>query len=205
MPMVNWHSARVQSPDLFIQKTIRTLTLPGGNIQKIRGKLKSNPGGGMKDQAIRFKASVYSPSEAKKWLKEHGYTNYKFEKVKSKNEKKTSKKAAKKKKKKVCKADLAALMSLSDSVELLTEVTAMAEQNKTNETPKEELPLQDQVTLDVFGPNAILPGDFKATIKEVNPSVNWFVPDGKSPDAPLLEQVEETPADKTTPQDEQKQ
>jgi hypothetical protein len=78
MPYINWHSARIQQPGRFIR--IRVLWSNQG-IMAYGGPLKSNPRGGSKIQSIRFKASKWTVSRAKKWLREHKHKWIEFEKA----------------------------------------------------------------------------------------------------------------------------
>lgn len=78
MPYPNWHSARIRQPGGFVR--IRVLWSKQG-IMARGGPLKSNPRGGAKIQAIWFKATKWTVSQAKKWLREHKYKYIEFEKA----------------------------------------------------------------------------------------------------------------------------
>ena len=75
MPYENEHSARVRDPDDFIADSFRSKELPKseggkGGVRMIMGKLKDGDGS-MVVQAYRFPTDLYTPAEAKKWLKDN--------------------------------------------------------------------------------------------------------------------------------------
>jgi hypothetical protein len=77
-PYANEHAARLRDPDDFVR--IRQLWAKEDlGIRAIGGPLKSDPEGGTVEQAIRFKASKWTPDEAKQWLKDHDYKWIDFE------------------------------------------------------------------------------------------------------------------------------
>lgn len=78
VPYENYHAARLKDPDLF-SKILVIWTKQG--IMAYGGQLKSDPRGGWVTQTLRFKASVWTVTEAKKWLKEHKYAVILFEKA----------------------------------------------------------------------------------------------------------------------------
>lgn len=67
-PYPNFHAARIEEPSKFQPSTFRTKTITNG-VTVIIGKLIG--GNNMVAQAYRFDATIFSSSEAKKWLKEH--------------------------------------------------------------------------------------------------------------------------------------
>lgn len=71
MPMTNYWAARVKSPKLFKDGTLRWKKL-GKGISVIVGKLKKGDGKTMVIQAYRFDKKQYSKESAKKWLKKKG-------------------------------------------------------------------------------------------------------------------------------------
>lgn len=193
MPMENWHSARLKDSSGY--KDIVTLTLPGGKIQKIRGKSKST--GKMEDLSIRFKSSSYTPEQAKKWLKSHGYKSYSFHKAKPSGKKTKTKKGTK--------AELGTLLSASA---LYQGVIIMAEEDKTKSTETPTVPEttpRKQVLDDIFGNNQIHGGDFGQIKKRrVFPSVNYFTLLGGRQDAPMVDKPvkeQETEVPKETPKE----
>ena len=78
MPYPNEHSARVMNPDLFINSTFRRKKIDKG-VSVILGKLKNNKTDKMKVQAYRFNKQVFTPFQAKQWLKNNKIKYIKFE------------------------------------------------------------------------------------------------------------------------------
>ena len=73
MPMVNFHAARVQDPDDFLDAkgAWATITIKSG-IELVTGKLKSGGmSGSMIAQSYRFDKDKFTVDQAKKWLKKH--------------------------------------------------------------------------------------------------------------------------------------
>lgn len=80
-PYANEHAARLRDPGDFVR--IRELWRKDDKgIRAIGGPLKSDPEGGVVEQAIRFDKSKWTPDEAKAWLKEHDYKWTDFEPAK---------------------------------------------------------------------------------------------------------------------------
>lgn len=77
MPLPNFHSARIKSPDAFV-RIVTLQTLPNG-IAILGGPLKSDPSGSGKPQAYRFPKAKFTVAQAKAWLKEHDITYVLFE------------------------------------------------------------------------------------------------------------------------------
>lgn len=67
-PFPNEHTARQEPPGKFA--SFRRKNIAAG-VDLVLGKPKG--GGSMRAQTVRFKASEWSPSEARAWLEEHGY------------------------------------------------------------------------------------------------------------------------------------
>ena len=75
MPFPSAHSARQHDPDQYIR--IRFAKNKGGKgISFIYGFKK---GGGSEVQSIRFDKKVFTPAQAKKWLKDHGFSSGQLE------------------------------------------------------------------------------------------------------------------------------
>lgn len=81
MPYPNIHSARVRDPGDFISTTFRTVPITAG-IQLISGKLVK--GGPMTAQAYHFDKKVFTPVQAKAWLKKHNIKYISFEAAEAK-------------------------------------------------------------------------------------------------------------------------
>ena len=69
MPYANEHAARVRDPSLFQPKSYKSNTLSNG-VRILRGRLKSGRGT-MIIQTYRFPANLFTPAEARDWLKKH--------------------------------------------------------------------------------------------------------------------------------------
>jgi len=72
MPFPNFHAARQKSPSLFEPSSFRTSTanFPKG-ITAIIGRLKGKSKTTI--QSLRFDRKLWSPAEARKWLKDNGF------------------------------------------------------------------------------------------------------------------------------------
>ena len=84
MPMVNFHAARVQNPDDFLDAkgAWATITIKPG-IELVTGKLKSDGmSGSMTAQSYRFDKDKFTVDQAKKWLKKHKVKTVLFEPAK---------------------------------------------------------------------------------------------------------------------------
>lgn len=81
MPYPNIHSARVRDPGDFIKNTFSTVPITAG-IQLISGKLVK--GGPMTAQAYHFDKKVFTPVQAKAWLKKHNVKYISFEAAEAK-------------------------------------------------------------------------------------------------------------------------
>lgn len=77
MPYPNQHAARVRQPGNFVEGSFRTKRIANG-INAIMGRLSYNTNT-MVVQAYRFDKSVYTPEEARNWLKEHKISYISFE------------------------------------------------------------------------------------------------------------------------------
>lgn len=73
MPYPNQHSARMKNPDRFVEGSFRTKKIATG-VTIIIGKLKGSDT--MTTQAYRFDKSVFTPEQAKEWLKSHSIMAY---------------------------------------------------------------------------------------------------------------------------------
>lgn len=69
MPYPNEHAARQHDPSKYKDFRRSTLKLPKG-ISAIIGIL---PNGKTEIQALRFDRKLWTPSQAKKWLREHNF------------------------------------------------------------------------------------------------------------------------------------
>jgi len=78
-PFPNEHSARVRDPGDFVQRSFRRKNIANG-IDIITGWLTGQTT--MTTQCYRFKADIYTVSEAKKWLKDHKINYILFEPAK---------------------------------------------------------------------------------------------------------------------------
>jgi len=83
MPYPNEHAARVRDPGGFIPGSFRSKALPKskggkGGVRMIVGRLKGGEGK-TQVQSYRFPKDLYTPAEARAWLKENGVTGYTFE------------------------------------------------------------------------------------------------------------------------------
>jgi len=62
---------RIRDPNQFVDDSMRTITLTTG-VQKIIGKLKSDPNGSTVGQALHFNKETFkTQAEAKKWKEDH--------------------------------------------------------------------------------------------------------------------------------------
>lgn len=73
MPIRNWHSIRLRDPDDF--EWLRSKK-PRPGLWLLIGKLKDS--GEIAVQSIRFRSSVYTPAEARAWVKKHFGRSGKF-------------------------------------------------------------------------------------------------------------------------------
>jgi len=83
VPYPNEHAARVRDPGLFQAGSFRSKALPKstggkGGVRMIMGRLKSGQGT-MTVQAYRFPADLYTPAEARAWLKKNNVKYILFE------------------------------------------------------------------------------------------------------------------------------
>jgi hypothetical protein len=83
MPYANEHAARVRDPGLFQPDSFRSKTLPKseggkGGVRMIMGRLKSGQGT-LTVQAYRFPIDLYTPAEARAWLKKNNVKYIRFE------------------------------------------------------------------------------------------------------------------------------
>ena len=69
MPYLNEHAARVRQRGRFQKETMRSKQIAKG-LRIIIGKLKPR-GASMVTQAYRFRKDVWTPAQARKWLREH--------------------------------------------------------------------------------------------------------------------------------------
>ena len=76
-PYPNFHAARVNNPNLFLQ--IRVLKTTKEGIMFYGGKLKSKSTGGAVIQAVRFPKDKFTAKQAKSWLKDHKQKYISFE------------------------------------------------------------------------------------------------------------------------------
>jgi len=75
VPFPQFHAARQHDPGQYVR--IRIAKNRGGKgIDFIFGFKK---GGGSEVQSVRFDKSVFTPAQAKKWLKDHGFSSGQFE------------------------------------------------------------------------------------------------------------------------------
>jgi len=79
MPFPNEHSARIRNPGDFVQRSFRRKNIRNG-IDIITGWLEGQTT--MTTQAYRFKVTVFTAEEAKKWLKDHKINYILFEPAK---------------------------------------------------------------------------------------------------------------------------
>jgi hypothetical protein len=79
MPFPNYHTGRVRNPDLFARIVVLKTTKEGILIKG--GPLKSNPQGPSKRQAFWFPKNKFTPSQARKWLKDKNIKIILFEKA----------------------------------------------------------------------------------------------------------------------------
>ncbi|HOM61918.1 MAG TPA: phage protease [Anaerohalosphaeraceae bacterium] len=82
MPYPNEHAARINNPDKYVRIRRENDKFEKG-IHVLWGVL---PDGTVEVQAIRFDAGKFTPEEAKRWLKEHDYKKFQFEKASGKEE-----------------------------------------------------------------------------------------------------------------------
>ena len=78
MPYPNEHAGRVIEPSMFKQDSFRRRKITEG-VDAIFGKLKGETK--MSIQAYRFAKDIFTPAQAKAWLKEHKISIIKFEKA----------------------------------------------------------------------------------------------------------------------------
>jgi len=66
---------RQREPFTFIQDSLVTIAFgkKEDGIKAVMGKLKKEPNGGMKVQAMLFDKEKFTVKEAEKWIKTHGY------------------------------------------------------------------------------------------------------------------------------------
>jgi hypothetical protein len=76
MPYPNEHSARIISPGRFQSESFRRKNITTG-IDIVIGRLKGSTK--MTTQAYRFKKSVFTVTEAKRWLRERDIKYILFE------------------------------------------------------------------------------------------------------------------------------
>lgn len=76
-PYPNYHAARLMNPGLFVQ--IRVLNTSPEGIMFYGGRLKTDPRGSSKTQAIRFPKDKFTAAQAKAWLKSHNHKPILFE------------------------------------------------------------------------------------------------------------------------------
>ena len=80
MPYLNEHAARVRQPGRFQKETMRSKQIAKG-LRIIIGKLKPR-GASMVTQAYRFRKDVWTPAQARKWLREHNIQYVSFDPAK---------------------------------------------------------------------------------------------------------------------------
>lgn len=76
MPYPNEHAARMMDPKEMMSSSMRSKMLAPG-IRAIMGKKEMD--GPMMMQAIRFDKDKFTPEQAKKWMRDHGYKMMNFE------------------------------------------------------------------------------------------------------------------------------
>ncbi len=83
MPFPNFHAARLRDPDAFARIVVLK-TLPNG-VMLLGGPLKSDPGGKVKTQTVRFPRAHFSVEQARAWLADHGLKPIEFEEATGKD------------------------------------------------------------------------------------------------------------------------
>ena len=83
MPLPNFHSARIQNPNLFVDDSIRTKKVSKQDgVTMLVGRPKGRSGKHSQIQAYRFDKGKHTAAQAKKWLADHSVKYQTFEPAK---------------------------------------------------------------------------------------------------------------------------